>query len=154
MTSRPVDEIEEALFAIGGHPLCHELGVELSRTLGGSLVQPVIRAAFLIFGETPEAILSNLDRFFSLPLRGVTFSWRPVLDGVGTIEARFAGPSVPEAAFHVTQGSLYWVFSELLHRKGEVGRARILESDASHTRVEFTVTFDSGAPGAAPPPSR
>jgi hypothetical protein len=139
--STAVDEIEAALQKIGGPELCHELGLELSRAIGGSIVQPVLRAAFFLFGETPEAVFGHLDRFFSLPLRGITFSWRPGSATAGVVQARFNGPDVPEAAYHVLQGSLQWVFTDLLKRAGTVGAAQMVQSDETESRVNFEVTY-------------
>lgn len=139
--STAVDEIEAALQKLGGPELCHELGLELSRAIGGSIVQPVLRAAFFLFGETPEAVFGHLDRFFSLPLRGLTFEWRPPVDGVGVIEARFNGPNTPEAAYHVLQGSLQWVFDDLLKKPGRVERVKIAHADETESRVTFDVRF-------------
>ena len=139
--STPIDELEAALQKLGGPELCRELGLELSRAMGGTIVQPVLRAAFFLFGETPEAVFMHLDRFFSLPTRGITFSWHPLAPGSGLVEARFEGPDVPEAAYHVLQGSLQWVFDGLFQRPGTVGPPRLLSADARESRVELAVQF-------------
>ena len=139
--STPIDEIEAALQVIGGPELCHDLGLDLSSAIGGSIVQPVLRVAFFLFGETPEAVFAHLDRFFSLPIRGITFSWRPMVQGVGVVEARFNGDKVPEAAFHVLQGSLQWVFDDLLKRPGSVGPVHLVHVDETEARVTFEVRF-------------
>jgi len=141
VASTSIDEIEAALQKIGGPELCHELGMDLSRAIGGSIVQPVLRAAFFLFGETPEAIFSHLDRFFSLPIRGITFSWQHLAEGSGVVEACFNGPNVPEAAFHVLQGSMQWVFTELLKRPGTVGPFQPVHVDELEARVKFAVNF-------------
>jgi len=139
--SPAIDEIEAALQKLGGPALCHEFGLELSRALGSSVVQPVLRAAFFLFGETPEAVFGHLDRFFSLPTRGITFSWRSVVAGKGVVEARFVGPNVPEGAYHVLQGSLQWIFDELLKRPGTVGPVNIVHVDENGSQVTFEVSY-------------
>ncbi len=140
VASKAIDEIEHELFQIGGQPICHELGMEMSRNLGGSIVQPVLRAAFFLFGETPEAVFGHLDRFFSLPIRGITFEWKLLEPGHGVIESRFNGPDTPEAAYHVLQGSLQWVF-DLLQRQGRVGPAIVIRETPQESRVDFEVRW-------------
>jgi hypothetical protein len=60
---------------------------------------------------------------------------------VGVIEARFNGPNTPEAAYHVLQGSLQWVFDDLLKKPGSVERVKIIHADEVESRVTFDVRF-------------
>src|SRR5204863_2377100 len=72
---------------------------------GRTMLQPIIRMAFMVFGQSPEPIFANLDRFFSMVTRGITFSWQPGDKG-GSVLTRFDGEDTPEAAFHVLRGTL------------------------------------------------
>src|SRR5258708_12051658 len=72
--SRPIDELETALQNIAGAQACVDCGVACARPLGWSLLQPVLRMVFQLFGQSPEPVFANLDRFFSLLTRGISFS--------------------------------------------------------------------------------
>ena len=144
--SHAIDDIEAALLQIGGTDLCLALGRELSVAIGGSLVQPVLRAAFLMFGETAETVLANLDRFFALPIRGITFTWTASGKGSGVVEARFEGPDVPDGALYVLRGSLDWVFTDLLRQPGTIGAPRVLVRNEKGTRAAFSVVYGPGRP--------
>lgn len=126
LESRPIDEVETALGELGGRPLLVEFGLVSARAFGGSMIQPVIRAAFLLFGETPASAFSSLDNFFTLATRGLSFRWRPITANEGVVEARFNGADTPLAAFHVLQGSLQFVFEISGARGGEVDPAEII----------------------------
>ncbi|MGZ6123463.1 MAG: hypothetical protein ACXWLR_00800 [Myxococcales bacterium] len=136
--STPIDEIEVALQKLAGDEALVECGIACARPLGWSLLQPVIRMAFMMFGQSPEPIFSNLDRFFSMVTRGITFTWAPGEKG-GSVSARFAGEGTPEAAFHVLRGTLLFVY-ELSGTVGEVGPPEVLES----TPECVTILYDVG----------
>ncbi|GAC1338184.1 MAG: hypothetical protein NVSMB23_05590 [Myxococcales bacterium] len=135
--ARHIDAVEQALFELAGSSVCVELGLFAARGLGETIVQPVIRAAFFLFGEQPPAIFGHLDRFFSLTTRGIGFRWQAAADG-GSIEAIFTGPDVPEAALHVLQGSLQYVF-ELTRTRGSVAAAVVRRQDSQSTHVSYAV---------------
>src|SRR3989454_8141159 len=117
--STPIDDIETALQKIAGDEALVECGIACARPLGWTMLQPVIRLAFMMFGQSPEPIFANLDRFFSMVTRGITFTWKAGEKG-GAVLARFAGTDTPEAAFHVLRGTLMFVY-ELSGTVGEVG---------------------------------
>ena len=123
--SAPIDEIESALQKLIGDEALVDCGLACARPLGWSLLQPVIRMAFMMFGQSPEPIFGNLDRFFSMVTRGITFSWAQQGKG-GAVCARFAGEGTPEAAFHVLRGTLLFVY-ELSGTVGEVGPPEVLD---------------------------
>ena len=136
-----IDQIEIAIMEQLGREGCVELGLAVARSLGGGMIQPVIRAAFFLFGETPPTVFANLDRFFSLTTRGISFSWRTLDQTTGEVLATFQGASVPAAAFHVLQGSLEYVF-ELTGGRGGVDRAEIRRQDPAATAVAYVVRLE------------
>ena len=135
-----IDQIEIAIMEQLGRAGCVELGLAISRSLGGGMIQPVIRAAFFIFGESPPTVFANLDRFFALTTRGISFSWRTLDRVTGEVLATFDGAAVPSAAFHVLQGSLEYVF-ELTGGPGTVGGAEIRRQDPLATAVAYVVSL-------------
>lgn len=140
--ARHIDEIEVALHRLLGAAGCADLGMFVARRLGAGFVQPVIRAAFFLFGEEPPSIFSNLDRFFMLMTRGIAFASRPLDQKTWVIEATLAGGDVPAAALHVLRGSLQYVF-ELTSSRGQVGGAEIRRQTAGSTVVAFQVCLES-----------
>src|SRR5919109_2487903 len=135
-----IDELEAAFLTVAGRDATVEMGRTCSQNLGTTLVQPVLRIAFLLLGQTPASIFGNLDRFFSLVTRGITFSYQATSERSGMVLTRFDGPNTPEAAFHVLQGALEFIF-ELCGISGEVGPAEIQESSAVGASVRYGVRW-------------
>ena len=144
--STPIDEVETAIGELAGKQALHELGLVTARGLGGSMIQPVIRAAFFLFGETPDTAFGNLDRFFTLATRGLSFSYQPKVPGVGVVEARFAGSGTPPAAFEVLRGALAFVF-EVSGPSGVVDPPEVVSNDA---RILSAYAPTRELPGTAP----
>jgi hypothetical protein len=136
--AKAIDELEAALFELQGERTLVELGLFAGKRLGSTLIQPVLRAAFYLLGERPEAAFGNLDRFFSLVTRGISFRWKPESERSGTVEAWFNGPGAPEAAFHVLRGSLMHVY-EIVGQKGEVDPPQVVEATPAGSRVLIKV---------------
>ena len=139
--STPVDEIQTAVGAIGGRAMLIEYGAVSARAFGVGMIQPVIRAAFLLFGQTPAAAFGNLDNFFTLATRGISFSWRTLADKEGVVEARFAGAHTPASAFHVLQGSLEFVF-EISGATGEIDPAEVVDAGPDTSVVRYRVRWN------------
>jgi hypothetical protein len=137
--SGPIDEVEAALQRLAGNEALMQCGVACARPLGWSVLQPVVRMAFTLFGRSPTPIFANLDRFFSVVTRGITFSWEPREKG-GTVTARFGGEGTPLAAFHVLRGTLLFVY-ELSGTVGEVGPPEVLESTPAGVTVRYDVRW-------------
>jgi hypothetical protein len=135
-----IDELESAFMSVAGRPATVEMGRACSQNLGTTLVQPVLRIAFLLLGQSPAAVFENLDRFFALVTRGISFSYEATSARSGAVLARFEGPDTPEAAFHVLQGALEFIF-ELCGISGEVGEAQIVESSAAGASVRYQVQW-------------
>ncbi len=96
--------------------------------------------AFLLLGQTPAVVFENLDRFFALVTRGITFSYMADSPRAGVVVARFDGPDTPEAAYHVLQGSLHFIF-ELCGVSGEVGPGDVSESTPAGASVHYRVRW-------------
>jgi|GEM_PF-927420 len=153
LDARHIDEVQKAVGKIAGEEALVELGLSAGRGLGMSVAQPLLRAAFHLFGKSPVAILFDLDRFFSLVTRGISFAYFAGDEEAGAVEASFVGKDVSEAAFHVLRGSLQFVF-EVAGAKGLVGRPEILEQGPLGSRVRFQLAWGKRAepqrPTAAP----
>src|SRR2546425_30163 len=63
IAATPMDEMESALSLVAGREACVDLGLTAARKLGGSLIQPVLKMATALFGNTPVAVFQNLERF-------------------------------------------------------------------------------------------
>ncbi|HKC59604.1 MAG TPA: hypothetical protein VKB92_05935, partial [Myxococcales bacterium] len=72
--------------------------------------------------------------------RGITFSYTADSPRAGLVVARFDGPDTPEAAYHVLQGSLQFIF-ELCGLSGEVGPAQVAESTPAGASVRYQVRW-------------
>lgn len=139
ISSAPIDEVEAALGTLVGSDVLCECGLACARPLGWSLVQPMLRIAFRMFGQSPEPIFGNLDMFFSLVIRGIAFSFRRKKgEKSGTVVARFTGEVIPEAAFHVLRGTLLFVF-EASGTSGTVGPPQVVETTPAATTVQYLV---------------
>ena len=75
LPSHSIDELEAALMRLAGADACVEAGLAVARPLGWTLLQPVMRLVFQLFGQSPEPVFANLDRF------------RPPPDGWGSRNA-------------------------------------------------------------------
>ena len=139
IASTPIDEIETALQKLLGNAALVDCGVACARPLGWTMLQPVLRIAFQLLGQSPEPIFSNLERFFSLVTRGIHFAWEGQDQG-GMVLARFEGPDTPQAAFHVLRGTLLFVY-EVTCTQGEVGPPELIESAAEGCAVRYAIRW-------------
>ena len=137
--STAIDDIESVLQKLVGDEGLAECGVACARPLGWTILQPIIRMAFMVFGQSPEPIFANLDRFFSMVTRGITFSWQPG-ERCGAVLTRFDGEGTPGAAFHVLRGTLLFAY-ELSGTVGEVGMPQVVESTPAGVTVRYDVRW-------------
>lgn len=137
MPSAPIDEVEHALLQLTSPEVLVECGLSCSRSMGWTLVQPVLRAVFVLFGQSAAPVFARLDSFFSVLTKGIRFDWSAG-EGGGTLLARFDGPGTPEAAFHVLRGSLLFIF-EVSGTVGEVGTPEVVEATPAGTTVRYQV---------------
>ena len=135
-----VDELERALGEIAGPPMLVELGLYLARGQGRKLVQPLLHTALSLLGQTPASVYGRLDWLYSLTVKGLELAWLPGTGSAGIVELRCAGPSVPEAAYHVVEGTLRFVL-ELCDRPGEVDRFELVSATPSGSVVRFAVRW-------------
>jgi hypothetical protein len=106
----PMDEVESALSLVAGREACVDLGLTAARKLGGSLIQPVLKMATALFGNTPVAVFQNLERFYAMVLKGMKFDYHALGPREAVIRVRVEGANVPAALFDVTRGNLAYVF--------------------------------------------
>jgi hypothetical protein len=141
MPATPMDELESAISAVAGPEACVELGLVAGRKLGGSVIQPVLKMATALFGNTPATVFQNLERFYSMVLKGMTFEYQAAGPREGTVHVRVASGGAPAALFDVTRGNLTYVF-ELCGVQGTVEppeQIRFAESGAeARYRVRWT----------------
>ena len=140
MPARPMDELQEALGALGGRQACVDLGMAAGRSLGGSVIAPVLRMATSLFGNTPATVFQNLERFYSMVLRGMTVEYQAVNDREGLVIARALGAGIPAALFDVTRGNLAFVF-ELCGSSGKVSEPDGVRIDAQNGEARYRVTW-------------
>src|SRR5882672_1700150 len=62
MPATAMDELQSALSAVAGRQACVDLGITAGRKLGGSVIEPVLRMATALFGNTR----GNLTYVFEL----------------------------------------------------------------------------------------
>jgi hypothetical protein len=140
MPATPMDELEAAISIVSGREACVELGLVAGRKLGGSLIQPVLKMATALFGNTPATVFQNLERFYSMVLKGMTFEYEATGPREGTVQVRVAGGGAPAALFDVTRGNLTYVF-ELCGVQGTVEPPEQIRSDASGAAARYRVRW-------------
>jgi len=140
MPARPLDEIQDALGALGGRQACVDLGMAAGRNLGCSVIAPVLKMATSLFGNTPATVFQNLERFYSMVLRGMTFEYQALSDREGIVVARAHGSGVPAALFDVTRGNLAYVF-ELCGSLGKVSEPQDVRIDAQRGEARYRVSW-------------
>ena len=140
MPAVAMDELQSALSAVAGREACVDLGVTAGRKLGGSVIQPVLKMATALFGNTPATVFQNLERFYSMVLKGMSFEYQVVGAKEGLIRARVDGANVPAALFDVTRGNLTYVF-ELCGVNGTVGAPEEIRCDNAGGQARYKVQW-------------
>jgi hypothetical protein len=140
MPATPMDELQSALSAVAGRQACVDLGITAGRKLGGSVIEPVLRMATALFGNTPVTVFQNLERFYTMVLRGMRFEYDELGPRQGLVRARADGPNVPAALFDVTRGNLTYVF-ELCGVAGTVNEPEDIRCDASRGEARYKVQW-------------
>ena len=136
-----LDELETLLEKHGGRNACADLGLYAARKLGSGIVAPVLKFALQLFGNSPATLLGNLDRFYSMVTRGLTYGYEPAGDNQGVVILTAEGPSVPRALFDVCRGNLLYML-ELTGTKGSVEAPKIRSSTDLRTVVEYRVAWE------------
>jgi hypothetical protein len=135
-----LDEMETVLAAVAGKQACADLGAVAARKLGGSVIAPVLRMATALFGNTPAAVFQNLERFYSMVLKGMRFQYQALGDREGLVRALAEGPNVPPALFEVTRGNLGYVF-ELCGVEGTVGAPQDIRCEERMGEARYRVRW-------------
>lgn len=108
LSSEHIDQLYVAFGEHTDHAGLVELGRAIAKGTSVSAVGPVLRMALSLFGGTPAALFGNLDRFFSVATKGISFTWTATGERSGIIDTRFApGPPPPESAT-VLEGNLLY----------------------------------------------
>jgi hypothetical protein len=140
MPAVAMDELESALSTVAGRQACVDLGMTAGRKLGGSVIQPVLKMATALFGNTPATVFQNLERFYSMVLKGMTFGYEATGPKSGIVRARAEGPRVPDALFDVTRGNLTYVF-ELCGVKGTVSPPEDIRCDERCGEARYKIEW-------------
>lgn len=140
MPAEAMDELQTALSTVAGREACVDLGITAGRKLGGSVIQPVLKMATALFGNTPVTVFQNLERFYSMVLKGMKFEYEAVGPKEGAIRARVGGAGVPAALFDVTRGNLTYVF-ELCGVTGSVGPPEEIRCDERGGQARYRVQW-------------
>lgn len=141
IAAQPMDELQTAIAGIAGRQACVELGLAAGRNLGGSMIAPVLRMATSLFGNSPAAVFRNLERFYAVVLRGMTFDYQELGERDGRITARAMGAGVPAALFDVTRGNLLFVL-ELCKVTGSVEAPEGVRLGAMEGEARYRVHWE------------
>jgi hypothetical protein len=140
MPATPMDELQSALSLVAGRQACVDLGITAGRKLGGSVIEPVLRMATALFGNTPVTVFQNLERFYTMVLRGMRFEYEAAGPREGVVRAHADGPNVPAALFDVTRGNLLYVF-ELCGVHGTVAPPEDVRCDDRRGEARYQVQW-------------
>lgn len=138
--SAAIDDIEQAVGAVAGRAALVELGLQTARAQAGSLLRPLLRTVLKLFAQDPAGVFARLNWFYGVAVRGIDLKYRPAGPDAGVVEARFEGLEVPDAAYHVMEGSLRLVF-ELCGVRGSVGERELKYIEPTHSVVWYAVTW-------------
>ena len=140
--SAPLEEVERVLYTLPkGRQLCMDLGHAAGRQLSGTVVAPVVKMALSLFGQTPSTIFENLDRFFSMVVRGFSFRYEPATAKTGTVIATIDGAGVHESLFQQIRGNLMTVY-DLCSARGAVGEVMVMRHDGRGAEVRVPVRWE------------
>lgn len=136
----PLEEIEKILYAKSPQ-LVADLGLAAAKYLSGSVIAPVLKMATSLFGQTPGALFANLDRFFSMVVRGFAFRYEPEGEKRGRVIAQISGGRAHPSLFHQLKGNL-GILYQLAGATGAVDDPLVLASDERGAEVAFGVRWD------------
>jgi hypothetical protein len=134
-----LEEIEKVLYAKSPQ-LAADLGFAAAKILSGGVVAPVFKMALSLFGQTMESIFGNLDRFFSMVVRGFTFRYDRAADKEGQVFVKIAGGPVHPSLFQQIRGNLLMMYA-IVGTTGTVGEPVVLRSDESGADISLAVRW-------------
>jgi hypothetical protein len=136
-----LEEIERILDAMpGGDELCVGLGHAAGRQLSGSVVAPVLKMALSLFGQTPARVFGNLDRFFSMVVRGYSFRYEERAASEGIVFAEIEGGGIHKSHFNQIRGNLASVF-DLCGVQGSVDEPMVVRHEAVGALISLAVRW-------------
>lgn len=136
--SPPIEDVYEALEAIGGDALVFKLGMDLSRGFGATIAGPILRAAFAMFGSKPASAFKVANAAYEVASRGIHLEYVASSPTEGILSARFDPPQPGHAILVVVQGTSQWLF-ELLDVEGSVGPPMVRSQGPGQTVVAYEV---------------
>lgn len=134
-----LEEIEQILHERSPQ-LAAELGYAAADYLSNTLIAPVFKMAVTLFGKSPGALFQNLDRFYSMAVRGFSFRYEPAGAGAGTVFVQISGGPTHESLYQQLRGNLEVMYS-LCGATGTIGEPSVLRSDAAGAEVSLAVNW-------------
>jgi hypothetical protein len=137
----PMDELESLVVRHGGSKAAFDLGLLAGREFGGSIMQPVLKMAVSLFGNTPATLFANLERFYPFVTKGYHFNWEPQGDRGGVVEVRWDPPKPPSALFDVTRGNFQYVTELIGSKDFRIEPPQIVRHDDTGALVRYAVAW-------------
>ena len=135
----PLEEIEKILYARSPQ-LAADLGFAAAKLLSGGLIAPVFKMALSLFGQTVESLFNNLDRFYSMVVRGFAFRYEPGGDKHGKVFAKITGGPVHPSLYQQIRGNLLMMYA-LVNVPGTVSEPIVLRSDETGAEIALQVNW-------------
>ncbi len=136
----PLEEIEQVLYA-KSPALPYDLGFAAAKFLSGNVVAPVFKMALSLFGQTMETIFGNLDRFYSMVVRGFNFRYEPSGAKQGTIFVKISGGPAHPSLFLQLKGNLHMMYG-LVGVTGTIEDPAVLRSDDTGADISLAVRWE------------
>jgi hypothetical protein len=137
-----LEEIERILYTMAdGSQLCADLGYAAASQLSGGMVEPVFRMAMSLFGKTPATLMGNLDRFYSMVVRGFSFEYEARSPKDGVVTAQIAGGGVHESLFQQIRGNLR-IMIEICGAKGIIGEVEVMRHNEDGAKIRVPVRWE------------
>lgn len=131
LSAEHTDNLYRALEKVAPREELQALGLGIARGTSTAVLAPIVKMATTVFGASPAAFFENLERFWTVPTRGLAFRWHPTDDRSGLIVTHFATP-VPEASsLDALEGNLQFIF-EAVGVKGTIGEREVVKQAKNH----------------------
>ena len=137
--SAALEEIEQVLHARSPQ-LAADLGYAAADYLSSTLIAPVFKMAVTLFGKTPDALFQNLDRFYSMVVRGFSFRYEAGSESSGTVFVQISGGRPHESLFQQIRGNLK-VMYDLCGATGTIGEPSVVRTDEAGAEVSLPVRW-------------
>jgi hypothetical protein len=97
--------------------------------------------AMSLFGKTPATMFANLDRFFSMVVRGFTFTYETGSAKDGVVLVEIAGGQVHLSLFEQLRGNLRTIF-DLCGVQGSIAAAEVVRRDDEGAQIRIPVRWE------------